>query len=265
MMQIIIPVAIISGLGLVFGVALSYASKKFAVETDERVERVRGVLPGANCGACGFSGCDQYAEAIVAGSEINKCPVGGSAVVQQISEIMGVEASTVDKHVARVMCNGTWDKVLIKFDYDGIADCKSAATMAGGPSACIYGCVGLGSCKKVCPFGAVEVENGLAKINEAKCSACGKCVAECPKSIIKLVPAKSEVSVTCSNHEKGAVSRKNCKVSCIACQKCVKECPQEAIIIDNLCAVIDPTKCINCGKCITVCPSNAILKYQGHQ
>ncbi len=264
MMQIMIPILIISGMGLVFGLALSYASKKFAVEADERVEAVRGALPGANCGACGYSGCDQYADAIVAGAEINKCPVGGNAVVEQISEIMGVEASSIEKYVARVMCNGTWDKVLIKFDYDGITDCKSAATMAGGPSACIYGCVGLGSCKKVCPFGAIEVHNGLARIIESKCNACGKCVAECPKTIIKLVPAKAEVSVVCSNHEKGAVARKNCKVSCIACQKCVKECPMNAITMDNLCAVIDTSICDNCGKCIAVCPSGTILKYQGH-
>lgn len=263
-MQIMIPILIISGMGLVFGLALSYASKKFAVEADERVEAVRGALPGANCGACGYSGCDQYADAIVAGAEINKCPVGGNAVVEQISEIMGVEASSIEKYVARVMCNGTWDKVLIKFDYDGITDCKSAATMAGGPSACIYGCVGLGSCKKVCPFGAIEVHNGLARIIESKCNACGKCVAECPKTIIKLVPAKAEVSVVCSNHEKGAVARKNCKVSCIACQKCVKECPMNAITMDNLCAVIDTSICDNCGKCIAVCPSGTILKYQGH-
>lgn len=263
-MQIVIPILIISGLGLVFGLALSYASKKFAVEGDERAEKIRGVLPGANCGACGFSGCDQYAEAAAEGAEINLCPVGGAAVAAQIGEIMGVDAVAGEKMVARVMCGGTWDHVTIKFDYDGIIDCHSAATMAGGPSSCVYGCVGMGSCKKVCPFGAIEVENGLARINEEKCSACGKCIAECPKMIIKLVPAKSEYSVACSNHEKGAVARKNCKTACIACQKCVKECPEAAIAIDNLCAVIDPVKCKNCGKCIAVCPTGAINKYTAH-
>lgn len=264
MIQIVIPVIIISGLGLVFGLALSYASKKFAVKVDERIETVRGVLPGANCGACGYTGCDQYAQAVAEGADITKCTVGGVDVVTQISGIMGVEAVAGEKKVARVMCSGTWDKVLIKFDYDGITDCHSAATMAGGPSACIYGCVGMGSCKKVCPFGAIEVENGLAWINEAKCNACGKCVAECPKAIIKMVPASAEVSITCSNHEKGAISRKNCQVSCIACQKCVKECPVGAITIDNLCAVIDTAKCENCGKCIAVCPSKAINRFKGH-
>ncbi|NLN64756.1 MAG: RnfABCDGE type electron transport complex subunit B [Clostridiaceae bacterium] len=264
MIQIIIPVAVISGLGLVFGLALSYTSKKFAVEADQRIEQISGVLPGANCGACGYSGCEQYAEAIVEGAEISKCPVGGADAIAQISDIMGVQATTGEKKVARVMCNGTWDKVLIKFDYDGIIDCRSAATMAGGPSSCIYGCVGMGSCMKVCPFGAISVENGLARINEAKCNACGKCVAECPKMIIRLVPACSEYSVVCSNHEKGAVARKNCQVACIGCQKCVKTCPVEAITMDNLCAVIDPVKCENCGKCIEVCPTKAISKYTAH-
>lgn len=258
MVQIIIPAAIVSGLGLVFGLALSYASKKFAVEVDDRVERVREVLPGANCGACGYTGCDQYAEAIVGGAEINLCTPGGAGVISQISDIMGIEADSCERVVARVMCNGTWDNVLIKFDYDGIIDCRSAATMAGGPSACVYGCVGMGSCMKVCPFNAIVVENGLARINEDKCNACGKCVAECPKEIIKLVPAKSQYFVTCRNHEKGGVARKNCKVACIACQRCVKACPEKAISMDNLCAVIDQSKCVNCGKCFEVCPTNAI-------
>ena len=144
-MDILIPILIISGLGLFFGLALSYSSKKFAVEINEKVEKVRGVLPGANCGGCGFSGCDQYAEAIGEGAEINLCPVGGSNVVSQLSEIMGVDSASGEKMVARVMCNGTWDKVSIKFDYDGIIDCRSAATMAGGPSSCVYGCEGMGS------------------------------------------------------------------------------------------------------------------------
>ncbi len=260
MMEIVIPVLIISGLGLFFGVALSYASKKFAVKTDERVEKVRGVLPGANCGACGFTGCDQYAEAVTEGAEINLCPVGGADTVVKIAEIMGTEATSCEKHVARVMCKGSWDKVTIKFNYDGILDCRSASTMAGGPSSCVYGCVGMGSCQRVCPFGAIIVENGLARIIEEKCSGCGKCVAECPKNIIKLVPARSEYSVGCSNHEKGGIARKNCEVACIACRKCVKECPVDAITIDNSCAVIDPAKCENCGRCLEVCPTGAITK-----
>ncbi len=265
MTEIGIPVLIISGLGLFFGLALSYASKKFAVKVDERVERVREALPGANCGACGFSGCDQYAEAVAEGTAgIHLCPVGGESIITQISNIMGIEASSCEKQVARVMCHGSWDKVFIKFDYDGIIDCRSAATMSGGPSACVYGCVGMGSCMRVCPFGAIVVENGLARVLENKCGGCGKCVLECPKEIIKLVPARSQYSVLCSNHEKGAVARKNCKVACIGCQKCVKACPAGAISMNNNCAEIDPAKCENCGKCIEACPTGAISKFTGH-
>lgn len=258
---VLIPVAIVSGMGLVFGLLLSYVSVKFQVKVDDRIERVREVLPGANCGACGFTGCDNYAEAVVNGADINLCPVGGAEVVSKLSSIMGTEAKAGEKMVARVMCNGSWDNVTIKFDYDGIKNCRSASTMAGGPSSCVYGCVGMGCCKKVCPVDAIIVENGLARVNEAKCIGCGKCIAECPKKIIKMVPSKSEYAVVCSNQEKGAVARKNCKVACIACRKCVKECPKDAISIVNMHAVIDTSKCENCGKCIVVCPTEAIGKY----
>ncbi|ANW99638.1 ferredoxin [Thermoclostridium stercorarium subsp. thermolacticum DSM 2910] len=261
MEMVLFPVALVSGLGLIFGLILSYASVKFEVKVDDRIAKVREALPGANCGACGFSGCDNYAEAIVNGAEINRCPVGGPELVAKLSDIMGVENQAGEKMVARVMCQGSWDKVNIKFDYDGIMDCRSAASMSGGPSSCVYGCVGMGSCKKACAFGAITVENGLARIDETKCTGCGKCIAECPKLIIKLVPARSGYSVACSNEEKGAVARKNCKVACIACGKCVKTCPKEAITIVNFKAVIDTAKCENCGECIKVCPTGAIAKY----
>lgn len=264
METVLIPVAMVSGLGLVFGLILSYASVKFEVKTDDRIAKVREALPGANCGACGFPGCDNYAEAVVNGAELNRCPVGGSDLVVKLGSIMGVETDVSEKMVARVMCKGTWDNVTIKFDYDGILDCRSASTMAGGPSSCIYGCVGMGSCKKVCAFGAITVENGLARINEQKCTGCGKCIAECPKLIIKLVPAKSEYSVSCSNEEKGAAARKNCKVACIACGKCVRTCPEGAISVANQRAVIDISKCKNCGECIKVCPTGAITKYTAY-
>ncbi|NLK68723.1 MAG: RnfABCDGE type electron transport complex subunit B [Clostridiaceae bacterium] len=260
METVLIPVAIVSGLGLIFGIILSYVSVKYEVKADERIEAVRDVLPGANCGACGYSGCDGYAQAVVDGASITLCPVGGAGLVDSLSEIMGTGGKASEKMVARVMCNGTWDKVTIKFDYDGILDCRSVSTMAGGPSSCVYGCVGMGCCEKVCAFDAIVVENGLAKVIESKCTGCEKCVAECPKDIIKMVPARSQYAVVCSNEEKGAVARKNCKVACIACRRCVKECPQQAISIVNMRAIIDTSKCDNCGKCVEVCPTNAILK-----
>lgn len=259
-MDIIIPVAILSGLGLFFGVGLAYASRIFEVKEDERVGKVREQLPGANCGACGYSGCDGLAEAIVKdGVPTNKCPVGGPKAASAISQIMGVEEGEVSQMVARVICQGTWKNADMKYDYEGIDDCHAANALAGGMSQCFYGCIGLGSCKRVCPFDAIEVCDGLARIDHEKCTGCGKCVAECPKGIIKMVPVLTGFTVMCANKEKGGVARKNCKVACIACMKCQKACPSGAITIENNLARIDPAKCTNCGECEKVCPQSTIV------
>lgn len=264
--SILFAILAIAGLGLLFGLGLAYASKKFEVKVDERVALVRDALPGANCGACGYSGCDAYADNIVTeGAKINLCPVGGEDTVNKIAEIMGVEAGSLEKKVARVMCRGSWDNAKIKFDYDGILDCRIATSMHGGPSACSYGCIGMGSCVKVCAFNAIKVENGLAVVNEEKCTACGNCVEECPKGIIELVPAKSKYSVLCKSKDKGGDARKNCSTACIGCSKCVKECPFEAITVENFLAKIDYSKCKNCGKCMKVCPTGAIQKFIAHK
>jgi Na+-translocating ferredoxin:NAD+ oxidoreductase RNF subunit RnfB len=258
-MTIIIPILIIAGLGLAFGLGLSYTSKVFEVKVDERIGKVREMLPGANCGACGFSGCDGMAEAIVNdGVPASRCPVGGAAGASAIAAFLGVDEGAVDLKEARVLCQGTCENAEIKYDYNGIDDCHSANILAGGMNACSYGCIGLGSCKKVCPFDAIVVENRLAKIIPEKCTGCGKCVAECPKNIIKLVPVMSGFTVKCSSRDKGVVSRKNCKVGCIACQKCLKVCPSEAITVTENLAFIDPEKCTNCGECSKVCPQKCI-------
>ncbi len=266
-MSIIIPVAVISGLGLVFGLALSFSAKVFAVKVDERITAVREMLPGANCGACGYSGCDGLSEAIVnEGVHASRCPVGGIAVVNSISDYMGVDEGSIDVNVARVLCQGNCDNVMMKYSYTGLDDCHTANALSSGMDACHYGCIGLGSCKKVCQFDAIIVENGLAFIDADKCTGCGKCVSECPKAIITLVPVLSGFTVKCNSHDKGAATRKNCKVGCISCQKCVKVCPVEAIYMENNLAIIDPTKCINCGECAAVCPqhciTNTIVKHK---
>ncbi len=266
MSAILIPILAIAGLGLIFGLGLAFASKKFEVKVDPKISEVREVLPGANCGACGYTGCDAYAEAVAAGdAAITLCPVGGEDVINSMAEVMGIEAKAVEKMVARVNCKGSWENVKIKFDYDGIIDCESAATLYGGPSACAYGCVGMGTCVKACNFGALVLENGLAKVIDEKCSACGKCIEACPKRIIELVPAKSQYTVLCSNLEKGGEAKKKCEVACIGCGKCMKECPFEAITVKNFCAKIDYEKCKNCGKCLKVCPTNAIHKFVPHK
>lgn len=258
-MTIIIPVAIIGGLALLFGLGLAYASKVFEVKVDGRIVQVREALPGANCGACGYTGCDAMAEAVVMeGAAPAKCPVGGQSMIDEVSAIMGIEPDAGAAVKARVLCQGTWQIAETKYNYDGILDCHAAAQLLGGMSACFFGCVGMGSCLKVCQFGAIVVEDGLARILPEKCTGCGQCAIECPKAIIKMIPADKEHTVQCSNHERGAVSRTHCKRACIACTKCVKTCPVSAItMVDNL-AVINPDMCINCGKCVEVCPMSCI-------
>lgn len=260
--QLLIPVVIIGGLGIIFGLGLAYTSKKFAVEVDERIEKVRALLPGANCGACGQTGCDGFAEAVVSGKcSVNGCPVGGADLAKSIGEILGVEAEISEKKVARVLCGGNNETCKVKLDYSGIKTCAAAAALHGGPSACSYGCVGMGDCAKECPFGAIVVENGLARIITSKCTGCTKCVASCPKGIIEMIPESRQYTVKCSSLDKGANVRKNCSVGCIGCGKCTKACAYNAIKLNGTLAKIDTELCTNCGECAKVCPTGAICTY----
>ncbi|TYQ14908.1 UNVERIFIED_CONTAM: RnfABCDGE-type electron transport complex B subunit [Acetivibrio alkalicellulosi] len=261
--NLLVSASIVGGLGLLFGVGLSVASKKFAVKVDERVAKVRDALPGANCGACGLTGCDAFAECLVKGEcSINGCPVGGEELVNNLSQILGVKAEATVAMTARVMCSGTHQLCKQKFDYSGIEDCLAAAKLYGGPAACTYGCVGMGNCVRACPFDAIVMIDGLARIVESKCKACEKCVGACPKNIIKMVSKCSEYTVTCKSLDKGAVVRKNCNVGCIGCRKCSKVCPVNAITFNGTLAQIDPEKCINCGECMKACPTNAIKRFK---
>ncbi len=258
-MQILLPVLIIGGLGLIFGFGLAYASKKFEVKVDERVSQVREALPGANCAGCGYTGCDAFAEAVVAGkAEVNGCPVGGAKVAEEIARIMGKPVGNFEARVARVMCGGSHDKCRSKYTYSGIEDCAAAAALYGGPSACTYGCVGMGNCVRACAFDAIVIEDGLAKVIATKCTGCTKCVAACPKGIIEMVPITSEYTVRCSSLDSGKVVRQNCDVGCIGCGRCAKVCQYNAIKIENMLARIDPELCQNCGECAKVCPTKAI-------
>lgn len=261
MSQILVPVAVIGGMGLLFGALLGIASKIFAVKVDERIPQIVEVLPGANCGGCGFAGCNAYAAALAAGKAApNQCPAGGAAAAEKIAAILGVTAEEKEKTVARVLCNGNADRAKEKFTYDGPMDCHTAMRLGGGDKVCAYGCLGYGSCEKVCRFGAISTESGVAAVDEEKCVACGLCVKECPKQIIRILPAKSRFSVICSSKDKGKDVRSACQVGCIGCGICAKNCPKEAITLENNLAHIDPERCVNCGICAKKCPQHTICK-----
>lgn len=259
MNEIIVAAAVIGGLGAVFGVGLSIASRVFAIEVDERVTSIREILPGANCGGCGFAGCDAFADAVVTGkAKVDGCPVGGSAVAEKAAAIMGVESGAVKRTTARVLCNGKCSVSKEKYAYNGMDDCVAAAQLFGGHKACNYGCLGHGNCARACAFGAIEVVGGVARVIEDRCKACGKCIAACPKKLIEMVPKEKKYSVICRSKDKGPVTKKNCEVGCIGCTKCVKACAYGAISMDGPLAKIDTDKCTNCGECVKVCPTMAI-------
>ncbi len=262
--DIITPIVIVSGLGLVFGLMLSFVSKKFEVKVDEKAKLIRDVLPGANCAACGFNGCDAFAEALAEGkAEVSGCPVGGKTVAIQISKILGKEekAEFGGKKIARVICGSDYENHKMKYNYIGIKDCYAASSLYGGPSACDYGCIGFGTCISICPFNAIVMKKGLAKIVEYKCTGCELCVKACPKNIIKMVPIESKYTVACNSTDKGNMVRKVCNVGCIGCARCVKVCKVGAITLEDSIAKIDPDICINCGECAKVCPTSSISQF----
>lgn len=257
---ILIAAAIVAGTGLFIGLFLGIAGEKFKVEVDEKEIQIREALPGNNCGGCGYPGCDGLAKAIAAGeAEIGACPVGGPPVAEKIGTIMGVEAGTTKRMVAFVKCAGTCDKTKKDYEYHGVEDCKMLAFVPnGGAKTCNYGCLGFGSCVKVCPFDAIHIVDGIAKVDKEACKACKKCIAECPKHLIELVPYENEHYVECNSKDKGVTVKKGCQVGCIGCKMCEKVCEAGAItVVDNL-AHIDPEKCTNCGKCAEKCPVKII-------
>jgi len=240
---------------------LAAASKVFAVKTDERVARIREVLPGVNCGACGYTGCDGYAGALIhENATINVCIPGGNTVSKAISGILGVASEDVIRQVAVVYCSGDRNARLLKMDYSGIQTCAAAKLFHGGQNACGFGCIGYGDCAAVCPEGAICVENGLAYVDALRCTGCGICVKVCPNNIILIEQSMNAAAVLCKNTEKGADVRKECSFGCIACMKCVRECPEDAITVSENLASVDPFKCDGCGKCAEVCVTGCIRR-----
>ena len=259
MNEILIAVLIVTAIGLVAGVGLAIASIVMAVPKDERAEAVLEVLPGANCGACGYSGCSGYAAALASGeAKAGLCSPGGEAVAAAIAGALGTEQVQVEYKTALVHCKGSHDNTADKMRYQGLQSCAAAAQMFGGVGSCAYGCMGLGDCAAACEYGAITVCNGVANIDPSKCRGCSKCVAACPKRLISFVPLKSQAIVRCSNCDKGGETRKVCKAGCIGCMRCVKACEHGAVKVENFCAKVDPALCTNCGKCAEVCPQHCI-------
>ena len=259
--NILSAVLVLGILGAVFGAILAIASKVFAVKVDERLPLLKDALPGANCGGCGFAGCQAYAQAVLEGkAEIGLCAAGGPESSAKMAEIMGVEASAYERKVAMVKCRG--HNHVFKGNYDGIRDCRSAMFVTGdGPSACPNGCLGFGTCTKVCKFGAITVENGIARVNPDKCTGCLQCVEACPRNVIVPVTYNTDIVIACSNKTRGAYTRQFCDVGCVGCRLCEKQCEYNAIHVVNNLAVINYDKCVSCGRCAAVCPRRLISDF----
>ncbi len=261
-MPILIATIVVTILGLAVGIALVLTEKKFHVEVDERVDRVRALLPGNNCGACGYAGCDAVAAVIVSrDAPVYACPVCSNEAVAAIGKIMGVEAGPADKRVAFVRCSGTCEKTSVRCAYIGVPDCRSAELSNLSVGECSYGCLGLGSCAKVCTVQAITIRQGVASVDPEVCIGCAQCTKACPKGLIQMTPAKKKYAVACFNKDKGAQVKKVCEAGCIGCGACAKVCEAGAIAVENNVASIDQAKCVGCGKCADKCPTKVIKPF----
>ena len=262
---IIWTIAIITVLGLVLALVLYLVAEKFKVVEDPRIDEVEKVMPGTNCGGCGFAGCRAFAEAAVKAPNLdnNYCPVGGNEVMSKVASILGYEVKEKAPMVAVVRCNGTCEARPKINDYEGYPSCKVKASLYSGDTGCSFGCLGCGDCVAACKFGALSMDpvTGLPVVDEEKCTACGACTKACPKSLIELRlkgPRGMRMYVSCRNQDKGPAAKKACASACIGCGICAKTCTHDAIVVENNIAYIDPSKCKLCRECEAMCPTGAI-------
>jgi len=259
-MTFIIPLGVLGLLGLAMGIGLGLASKKFAVQTDSRLAAVIDLLPGANCGACGFPGCSGYARALISGNtKSGLCPASGEETTRKISEILGIEADVSQKKVAVIKCGGDVSSKRHKGVYEGVKTCLASSLVGGGHIMCDYGCLGFGDCVLACPFGAIENKSGKPpEINPEKCTGCGICVKTCPKNLIELIPSNKYYYVACSSKDKAKIVKQVCDSGCIGCGICARKCPNQALSIENNLSKMDYEKCLNAGECLKACPTKCI-------
>jgi electron transport complex protein RnfB len=259
---VLITTLAIGAMGLGCGIALALAARYLAVHEDPRVEAAAEILPGANCGGCGYAGCTDYAKAIVLDdAPINLCAPGGSEVLHLLAHLLGKDAVAADPRIAIVLCGGDATKAPRRFRYNGVADCAAAAAVGGGDKVCGYGCLGYGSCARVCPAGAIEItENQIALVHRDLCIGCTACVKACPRSLIRMIPQSHTIHVLCSSKDKGPIVKKACSVGCIGCRVCTKLAEDEAINMDGFLAVVDYSKPLENEKVIEKCPGHCIVK-----
>ena len=257
---ILLTAAVVGVVGLIVGLLLVTAAEKFKIETDENEAAIRAALPGNNCGGCGFPGCDGLAAAIAKGeAPVDACPVGGAAVGEKISKILGTDAPDMVKKVAFVRCAGDCDTAKEVCNYVGITDCRAASVVPGrGAKACEKGCKGYGSCVQACQFDAIHVVSGVAVVDRSKCTGCGQCASICPNGLIVLIPETAKYVVQCNSQDKGKIVKEACSAGCLGCTACVRQCEYDAIAMNGNVAVIDQGKCQKCGKCADKCPAKII-------
>lgn len=263
MNTILISAFVALGLAFVLGILLGVFKQVFHVDVDPKVEEIRAALPGANCGACGYPGCDGFSAAVAKGeAPVNGCTVGATEVAAKLAKIMGQEAGASEKNVAHLLCQGCYEVSKPKAAYIGVKTCAAAKIAINGSKDCDWGCIGFGDCAVACPFHAITVlNNGLVQIDEAICTGCGICVAQCPQHVLRLFPENTKGALAlcnCRNPRKSVIM-KNCKRGCIKCGKCERVCEPQALKLVNGIPEVDYALCTSCGKCVEGCPTKVLV------